>query len=122
MRAPPHRWPILRAVIAVAALYALALQAVAGGFLAAEIASPAHILCAPGPEAPEGPKPDPVHGHMACCTAAQDLAGATPPLPASTAIVWPRRPALAVAWRPETVAHPRAPPRTGTSARAPPVV
>ncbi|MFE1597745.1 hypothetical protein [Methylobacterium sp. ID0610] len=119
MRALSLRWPILRAVIAVAALYALALQAVAGGALAIATASPAHVLCAPT-DAPGGPEtPHPVH--LSCCTAAHALDGAIPPLPASTLVAWPRRPALALAWRPERAALPRAPPRTEASPRAPPV-
>lgn len=113
-----------RAVIAVAALYALALQAVLGGMVGVRSMDPAHSLCLQDAEASQGPaKPaPPVHGHLACCTAAHVVAPLDAPIPAAAAIVWPRRRAAVTVWRPEIVATPRAPPGISASARAPPVV
>ena len=121
MRARPPAWSACRAVIAVAALYALALQAVLGGFVAAQPSDAIHALCLP--EAAAGdPAKAPVHAHQACCTLAQTAAPPVPPLVAATGVVWPVRSTMRVAWRAEIVAAPRAPPGISPSARAPPVV
>ncbi|MGY2051617.1 hypothetical protein [Methylobacterium sp. JK268] len=120
MRAPPPRWSILRAALAVAALYALVLQGVAGAAVAAGPPSAAHVLCAPdesGPTQPALPE-----AHKTCCVTVQACHGALPPLPQVTAIAWPRRRAVLLPWRPDFVAQPRAPPGIRSSPRAPPVV
>lgn len=113
-----------RAAVAVAALYALALQLLFTGAAFVGIPDQAHILCAPeaGLAADNPLKAPPAHNHLACCTAAQDLLGGSPPLLTSIAVVWPPRRDSIVGWRPEVVANPRAPPGISTSARAPPVV
>ncbi|WP_264048052.1 hypothetical protein [Methylobacterium flocculans] len=112
-----------RAVIAVAALYALALQSVLGGMVGVRAMGPAHILCLQDAEA-SGSRPDsaPVHVHRACCTAAQVVAPLDAPALDAAAIVWPVPRAVTVSWRPEIVATPRAPPGISPAARAPPVV
>ena len=120
-------WSACRAVIAVAVLYAFALQAILGtaslsGSLGRE-ASLVHVLCAPETGEADGPsKSHPGHGHLPCCQAAQILASLDAPQPVSTAVAWPSTRVLRVAWRPEITALPRAPPGTRPSARAPPVV
>ncbi|GJE25379.1 hypothetical protein LKMONMHP_0216 [Methylobacterium organophilum] len=120
MRVPG--WAACRAVIAVAALYALALHVVLGTAVFPASFGPAHILCAPEagtPDAPDGKHP--VHGHLPCCPSAQAGAGLVAPALAAQPVVWPVPAATRIAWRPETVALPRAPPRRPANARAPPV-
>lgn len=111
-----------RAAIAVAALYALALQAVLGGASLALSPDPAHVLCRQGAGSDDGPsKARPSHGHPDYCFVAHILSSAAVP-PASVApVVWPARQAVALAWRPEVMACPRGPPGARASARAPPV-
>lgn len=113
-----------RAVIAVAVLYALALQVVLGAAALAGTVGPdsglVHILCAPDAPNPDAP-PHPAHGHLPCCQAAHALPSLDVPDPAHAVIAWPRERVAPVAWRPEIVAAPRAPPGTRPSARAPPV-
>lgn len=113
-----------RAVIAVAALYALALQSVLGGLVGYRSMDPAHILCLQETGAAEAPAQPaaPVHLHLACCTAAHAVAPLDAPLLVATAILWPVRPARTIVWPPEIAATPRAPPGISASARAPPVV
>ncbi|MCJ2033233.1 hypothetical protein [Methylobacterium sp. J-068] len=111
-----------RAVIAVAALYALALQTLLSGMIGVPPVDPAHILCLQDAAA-EG-RPDsapPVHVHLSCCTAAHVAPSLDAPVLAA-AIVWPVRRIAVTRWRPEIVATPRAPPGISASARAPPVV
>lgn len=127
MRARRPGRALCRAAIAVAALYALVLQAVLGGAAFAGPVDPAgdplHALCAPGAgsaDAPSGQHGE--HAHLPCCTAAHPPSLAAPPDLSSIAIVWPLRHAVAVVWRPEAAAAPRAPPGVVASARAPPVV
>lgn len=110
-----------RAVIAVAALYALALQSVLGGLVGVRILDPAHILCLSDADAGR-PDTPPAHLHHVCCTAAQVVSPLDAPAPDAIVIVWPARRAVAVSWRPEIVASPRAPPGVSAGARAPPVV
>ncbi|MFF9550783.1 hypothetical protein [Methylobacterium fujisawaense] len=124
MRATQSRWTAARAAIAVAALYALALQAILGGLLTTGFATPDHQLClqssALGDDGPV--KSPPVHHHLSCCTAAHAQPILDAPAPVGTTIAWPLRRAVEVAWRPEVVLVPRAPPRHLPAARAPPVV
>ncbi len=124
MRIGLPRWAAYRAVIAVAALYALALQALLGGMLMAGVAGPAHPLCLQSAASAEAdPTKVPVaHDHLACCTAAPHVTALQAPVPTATPIVWPQCQIAVLAWRPEVVAIPRAPPRFRHSARAPPVV
>jgi hypothetical protein len=118
-----------RAVIAVAALYALALQSVLGGLIGYRSMDPAHSLCLPEARLQEAGTAEepaqpvvPIHRHLACCTAAQAVAPLAAPLLVATAILWPVRPARTIVWPPEIAAAPRAPPGISASARAPPVV
>ncbi|MGF3027109.1 hypothetical protein ACQVP2_30365 [Methylobacterium aquaticum] len=124
MRTCLPSWPPGRVVIALAALYALALQALLGGMVSAGVPSASHIICLrdTGAAGQAPAKPAPVHGHMACCVVAHGMDAANPPMPISATIVWPVRHATAVIWRPEVVACPRAPPGVSASARAPPIV
>lgn len=113
-----------RAVIAVAALYALALQSVLGGMAGPRLLDPAHILCLQQSTSVEG-SPDPaapVHLHLACCTAAQIAAPLAAPILAVVPIAWPVRRAVLAVWPPEIAATPRAPPGISAAARAPPVL
>ena len=122
MRTRLPRWAACRVVIAVAALYALALQALLGGVSIAASADPAHVLCLQNASTEDGPENPPApHGHPACCLAAHALLSPIIPPAASTVITWPVRRMVAVTWRPEVVASPRAPPGVRASARAPPV-
>nr|WP_187371451.1 hypothetical protein [Methylobacterium oryzihabitans] len=114
---------VCRAVIAVAALYALALQAVLAGALVTIQPELAHVICAPDAgSSPDGSdKAPPVHSHLTCCTAAHSPQALTPPVLACVTLAWPRRDGVRVSWRPDIVARPRAPPGVVASARAPPV-
>lgn len=114
-------WTACRAVIAVAALYALALQALLGQAAVVGSLGPVHILCAADAGESDGSSKHPAHAHLPCCPAAQALAAPTLPSTAATAIVWPATRAHRVAWRPEVAASPRAPPGTRPRVRAPPV-
>lgn len=120
-------WPsraAIRVVVSVAALYALALQAVLGGVLSAGLAGPEHQLCVQAIDTSGGTptKGRPAHDHLACCTAAPHVVPFSAPVPVAHAISWPARRSVGVTWRSEIVAAPRAPPNTRPSARAPPVV
>ncbi|WP_245930857.1 hypothetical protein [Methylobacterium radiodurans] len=108
----------------MAALYALALQAILGGMLMAGPLGPAHALCLQSAgSADADPEKVPVaHDHLACCTAAPHIPALQAPATTALPIVWPQRRIAVLAWRPEVVAVPRAPPRFRHSARAPPVV
>lgn len=126
MRARSPEWSACRAVIAVAVLYALALQVVLGAASLAASLGPdralVHVLCAPDAGDAEGPsQPHPGHGHLPCCQAAHALPSLDVPNPAHAPVAWPPERASLVAWRPEIVAAPRAPPGIRASARAPPV-
>lgn len=114
-------WAACRVVIAVAALYALALQALLGGVSIAASADRAHILCLQATGSDDGPeKSHAPHGHPACCLVAHALNSPVVPPFASVVVAWPVRRVAAVSWRPEVVASPRAPPGVSASARAPP--
>ena len=110
-------------IIAMVALYALALQAVLGTALPYGASGPFGVICAShaGASDQDPTKAPPVHNHLSCCTAAQAAPSAIVPSLASTAIVWPVRRAGRVVWRPEVMAAPRAPPNVQAFARAPPV-
>ncbi|MBK3402806.1 hypothetical protein H0176_22635 [Methylorubrum populi] len=111
-----------RAAIAVAALYALALQAVLGGASLAVSPDPAHVLCQQDEGGGEGlSKARASHGHPDCCLVAYIPGPVAVPSMEAVLVVWPPREAVAVIWRSEVLALPRGPPGTGTSARAPPV-
>lgn len=114
----------VRVVIAVTALYALAMQSILGGLLPVSFDGPLHRLCLQVVDAGEdGPaKLPPNHSHLSCCTAAHVQPALDVPHLAVTSVAWPPRPAISVAWRPEVVSIPRAPPRAHAAARAPPVV
>ncbi|MGF3027855.1 hypothetical protein ACQVP2_34315 [Methylobacterium aquaticum] len=121
MRAHRSDLPVYRAVITLAALYALALQAILGGLVPTSLLGSDHVICAPNAGTGDGPfKPGPAHSHLPCCTFAHGHEATSPPLPVVVAIVWPTRRAASVMWRPEIVAAPRAPPGISASARAPP--
>ncbi|WP_426220584.1 hypothetical protein [Methylobacterium sp. NFXW15] len=110
--------------IAVAALYALALQSFLGGVLSVSLTGPDHQICAGISGTDEGgpAKPLPAHAGCDCCTAAHVHPASHIPVLAVSTIAWPRRHAVSLTWRPEVVAVPRAPPRFQAHARAPPVV
>ena len=115
-------WRVCRAVIAVTALYALALQAVLGGMTSVRTLDPAHGLCLQAPGA-DGTRPAeaPHHDdHFSCCTAAQAMPTADVPVPADVAVAWSAPPAIDAPWRPVLAAAPRAPPGISAGARAPP--
>ncbi|TXN81566.1 hypothetical protein FV234_13010 [Methylobacterium sp. WL8] len=115
-------WRVCRAVIAVTALYALALQAVLGGMTTVRTFDPAHALCLQDAGADgRGPEHAPHHAdHLACCTAAQAMPTADMPVPADVAVAWSAPPAVDAPWRPVLAAAPRAPPGISAGARAPP--
>ena len=117
-------WRCHRAVIAVIALYALALQAILGGLMAAQTAGPVSIICLhdAGSSEDGSSKPQPAHGHLDCCTAAHTTVSLATPVLTSTEVVWPPREAVLISWRLEVVTAPRPPPGIVASARAPPVV
>ena len=115
-------WVILRAAVAVAVLYALALQTILGGVLAADFAGPAHRLClqADGQGVDGSGQPVAPHLHLPCCTAAHLPHPAPAPDTPVTVIAWPSRRVADVAWRAEVAAAPRAPPLRRLTARGPP--
>ncbi|XYD07530.1 hypothetical protein R1A27_20770 [Methylobacterium sp. NMS12] len=110
--------------MAFLALYALALQGILGG-LASAAAGPTHILCLADDgqtdPAPAG-KHLPAHHGGDCCVACHAAGPATLPAPSTVTAIPVARPAAASGPRPRRVALPRAPPRPGLGARAPPVV
>ena len=121
MRVHRPSWAGCRVAVAVAALYALVLQAFLGSIAVTPTLDPAHVLCVADAGTGEGPsKPHPNHCQMLCCTVAHGLGTAEPSLPVAIDIVWPERKAVEATWRPEIVAAPRAPPGISASARAPP--
>lgn len=113
-----------RAVIAIAALYALALQALLASALVTVQPGVPHILCAPdtGSSAGDPARAPDGHSHLDCCTAAHGAGVSVLHVPDSTVITWPVRQIVGVSWRPEVTARPRAPPGVSASARAPPVI
>ena len=114
----------LRALTAVAALYALVLQALLGGIAALPVAGAPGLLCAQLADgdggAPDERHPTPPHGHAGCCTAASHAPTPAPPPEAGPA-VWPDRSVTRIGWRARGPQAARAPPHTLASARAPPV-
>lgn len=125
MRGRLPGWSVCRAVIAVAALYALALQVVLGAAALAGTVGPdsglVHILCAPDAGEADGPeKPHPAH--LPCCQAAHALPSLDVPEPCHAIVAWPPERIAPVVGRPEILALPRAPPGVRPSPRAPPVV
>lgn len=116
---------VLRGLTAVAALYALVLQALLGGIAALPVTGAPAFLCQPdaavatAAPAKDGlPAPD--SHHAGCCTAAHHAPPATLPPPPSAEITWPERDAARADWSgaqgraarpsPFTLAHARAPP------------
>lgn len=88
-----------RAAIAVAALYALALQAVFGGASLALSPDPANVLCRQDAGSDDGPsKARLSHGHPDCCLVAHVLNSAAVPLSSVVPVVWPARRAVAPRW------------------------
>ena len=122
----PMKAPVRRRVVALVALYALALQSVLGGMLAAARSTgPEHVLCLSQGVPTDASPADrhlPDHGHPACCTAAHAVAIAALPVPAPAALIPPQRAAAPPARYPAFAAAPRAPPGIGPSPRGPPVV
>ncbi|WP_286159007.1 hypothetical protein [Methylobacterium sp. Leaf456] len=105
----------------MAALYALALQALLGQAAFVGGFGPAHILCSPEAGDADGSSKHPAHAHLPCCPAAHAVAAPVLPPTAATAVVWPAPQHHRVSWRPEVTASPRAPPGTRPRVRAPPV-
>lgn len=115
----------LRLVVALLALYALALQSVLGGLAMAAATGPDHVLCLAG-SGHDGSAPDGTHAptqdHLACCAVCHTAGPAALPVPASAAAAPAPRQVAVPRGRPRRNPIPRAPPRTGLGARAPPVV
>jgi hypothetical protein len=114
-----------RLVVAILALYAFALQTTLSGMAMAAAAGPAHVLCLadagqPG-AAPDG-KHLPAHTPPNCCAVCHAAGPAALPAPGPVAVTPSPRPVAAPRTRPGGHALPRAPPRHGLGARAPPVV
>lgn len=124
MRHGSPRVVILRATIAVVALYALVLHAFVGGLMPPP--SPLHgVLClgqADGGDAAGAPDGAVHVHHQPCCTAPALVAQVEDPILAVADIVWPRRSAARIAWRDETQAVARGPPRSIAHPRGPPTV
>lgn len=114
-----------RLVVALLALYALALQSILGGLAMAAATGPEHVLCLAG-SGPDGSAPDGTHApaqdHLACCTVCHAAGPAALPVPASAAAAPAPLQVAVPRGRPRRNPIPRAPPRTGLGARAPPVV
>lgn len=120
----------LRALTAVAALYALVLQALLGGIAALPVAG-APALCAgitdgitDGVGAASGDTakdrfPPPAH-HAGCCTTANHVPAAALPSPAALARAWPECGVARADWRGQACRTARPPPFTLAHARAPP--
>ncbi|MCJ2063767.1 hypothetical protein MKK63_13755 [Methylobacterium sp. J-088] len=121
----PRLIPAVRRVLAILVLYALALQGVLGGLAMAAAAGPEHVLCLASSPI-DGSRPYdphiPAHGPMVCCVACHAAAPAALPAPAPAEAVPVAGPAVLIQRGPARIALPRAPPRTGHHARAPPPV
>jgi hypothetical protein len=114
----------LRAITAVIALYAFALQAFLGGLMPMTPAGPDGSLCLTldgGGPADDGPAAPASHHHGDCCTAAQFAAGAEPPRPLARALAWSLRAATRITWAPAAAPSARGPPGTIAHPRGPPV-
>jgi hypothetical protein len=114
---------VLRGLTAVAALYALVLQALLGGIAALPVAGAPALLCLSGePASASAAKdglPAPASHHDGCCTAAHHPPAALPP-PLSAAVTWPEREAARADWSGARSRTARPPPFTLAHARAPP--
>lgn len=117
-------WRAYRAVIAVIALYAFALQVVLGGAMFAQSSGSSGVVCLHDAVSLDGvpAKPQSDLACLDCCTVGHTPPSLTPPLLRVAEIVWPSRKAIVVSWRPEVIAAPRAPPGISASARGPPAV
>jgi hypothetical protein len=120
----PRRAGALARIVALLALYALALQGVLGGLALAAAAGPEHVLClasdSPAGAAPLG-KHVPAQGCMACCVVCHAAGPATLPVPGAIPAEPTAYPAPPLGKRPQRIALPRAPPGIAPGARAPPV-
>lgn len=116
---------VLRGLTAVAALYALVLQALLGGIAALPVAGAPAFLCfsaageALSADAEHDRLPAPATHHAGCCTAAHHPPAALPP-PLSAASTWPDREAARAGWSGARSRTARPPPFTLAHARAPP--
>ncbi|MBB2960602.1 hypothetical protein [Methylobacterium sp. R2-1] len=123
---------VLRGLTAVAALYALVLQALLGGIAALPVAGAPDFLClsianaavtggAVSVEfAAKDEHPAPVSHRTGCCTAAHHAPAAALPPPLSTEIAWLEREAVCADWFGAQRRAARPPPFTLAHARAPP--
>ncbi|WP_244514144.1 hypothetical protein [Methylobacterium sp. UNC378MF] len=122
--APARSACALARIVALLALYALALQGILGGLVSADAGS-VHILCL-ADDGQTGPAPAgkhlPAHHRGDCCVACQAAGPAALPAPSAATAIPVARPVVAAGPRPQRVALPRAPPRPGLGARAPPDV
>ncbi|MBP1182344.1 hypothetical protein [Methylobacterium sp. PvR107] len=113
-----------RRAVALLALYAFALQTTLSGMAMAAAAGPEHVLCL-GDAGQPGAMPDgkhlPAHTPPDCCAFCHAAGPAALPAPAPAADMPSPRPVAAPRTRPGGRALPRAPPRHGLGARAPPV-
>jgi hypothetical protein len=121
----PVRYPVGRRLVAILALYALALQSILGGMALAAAAAPEHVLCLGGTN-PDGSASDvghlPHQEHAACCTACHRVSPIVLPDPLAAASAPTAYPVATPRKRPKRIALPRAPPGRGPGARAPPRV
>ncbi|WP_375454503.1 hypothetical protein [uncultured Methylobacterium sp.] len=114
-----------RAIIAVIALYAFALQGFLGNLMPPVMGADGHVLClsgsglVAGDPAPDRPAP---HSHADCCTAAHVAAAVVAPGGESATIAWPPRRAARVAFATHPTNGPRAPPGSIAHPRGPPVL
>lgn len=121
---------VLRGLTAVAALYALVLQALLGGIAALPVAGAPAFLCQPiaqqiadgavSAEAAKDGHPAPDSHHAGCCTAAHHPPAATLTPPLSAEAAWPERDAAPAKWSGVQRRAARPPPFTLAHARAPP--
>lgn len=113
-----RRGGLARAAIAVAALYALALQAFLGGMMP----MPAHAEGPPCTTAgPAGPDEPASHDRTGCCTPARMPASDLPARADAMAAAWPARVAMRIAWLRPAPTRTRAAPGSAARARGPPV-
>ncbi|MCP1547335.1 MULTISPECIES: hypothetical protein [Methylorubrum] len=117
---------VLRGLTAVAALYALVLQALLGGIAALPVAGAPAVLCQPiadgtvSAEAAKDGLPAPDSRYAGCCTAAHHAPAATLPPPVSAEAARPERDAARAGWSGVQRRAARPPPFTLAHARAPP--
>ncbi|MGH1569726.1 TonB-dependent receptor family protein [Methylobacterium sp. P31] len=111
-RLRPVRHPVRRLLVALLALYALALQSILGGMALAAAGAPEHVLCLG--VSLDGSAPDdktrPVHDHRICCAVCHVVSPVALPAPAPATATPAPYPVVASRVWPKCIALPRAPP------------